>query len=264
MKARWLLMLVIFCMKLGMVCYADETEPDGVWTYVSASIPYELEGMQNPPERAVLALKDDVTGLEYEREVPLKKITEKEQNCVEGFSCPLTVSGYDADVFLLGDVEISANEDLSFYGVEILKAAGLSPDYYRIESVEWIGVIYEVDEILYRDAVAKGEKLIRNVEVLYGGQVRVPEVNQSVEPEAEKEEMKEENISENRNPTRSEILEEAVVEPPVVRESEAGIFEKAMQWMREHLTIVTISIGSLLILTGVLLSGLYQKKKSRD
>ena len=63
MKARWLLMMVIFCMKLGMVCYADETEPDGVWTYVSASIPYELEGMQNPPERAVLALKDDVTGL---------------------------------------------------------------------------------------------------------------------------------------------------------------------------------------------------------
>ena len=82
MKARWLLMMVIFCMKLGMVCYADETEPDGVWTYVSASIPYELEGMQNPPERAVLALKDDVTGLEYEREVPLKKITEKEQNRV--------------------------------------------------------------------------------------------------------------------------------------------------------------------------------------
>lgn len=266
MKARWLLMIAMFCMKLGMVCYADETEPDGVWTYVSATIPYELEGMQIPPEKAVLTLKDDVTGLEYEREVPLKKITEKEQSWTAGFSCPITVSGYDADIFMLGDVEIPAGEDMASYGKEILKEAGLSPDYYRIESVEWIGDSYEMDGVLFRDAVAEGEKLIRSVEVLYGGQVRVPKAEQDEETETKTAmEVTDKKKSMIEQPAIfPEVIEEAEIKPPLVREPESGVFEKVMQWMREHLTLITVSIGAVLILVGVLASGIYQKKKSRD
>lgn len=42
--------------------------------------------------------------------------------------------------------------------------------------MEWSGETYEKEGILCRDARATGEKLVRNVEVRYGGQVKTPEV----------------------------------------------------------------------------------------
>lgn len=267
MKIKHIVMMLLLCMHFGIVSYAKGSEDGGTWTYVSASVPYELEGTQVPPETAVLSLRDDLSGMEYEREVPLKKITEKQQSWVDGFSFPITVSGYDADVFLLGEMEIPAGVDLSFYGEELLEAAGLSSDYYRVESVEWIGESYEEGGIMFRDAVARGEKLVRQVEVLYGGQVRMPEVpveSENITEESTQESVFEETVPETRIAERAEETQSVQEVTEEFAEAQ-GFFEKAIQWFREHLTIVTVSAGVLFILIGVLVFWRYlMKKKSRD
>jgi len=260
MKIKCLVTMLVFLIQFGFTCYAAESEEGGTWTYVSASVPYELEGMQIPPETAVLTLLDDLSGMEYEREVPLKKITEKEQVWTDGFSFPITISGYDADVFLLGELEIPADAELAQYGEELLKEANLPIEYYRVTSVDWIGESYEDNGVLYRDAVANGEKLIRHVEVLYGGQVKVPERPSEIleETEREPEETTREEIQE---PEETEV---EVILPELPEKWEQSFFDQLKEWVREHLTIVTISIGVILLVSGLMIFFFYERKKSRD
>jgi len=270
MNNKYLLAILIVCMNFRILSFADEIGQDGTWTYVSASIPYELEGMQEPPDTAVLTIYDDSTGLEYEREVPLKEIREKEQIWTENFSFPITVSGYDSDVFLLGEIEIPADENLVVYGNELLKAADLPTDCYRVESVEWLGEPYEKEGILFRDAVAKGEKLVRKVEVFYGGQVRMPQIKtipdeeaDSAAAETEIEETMPVETEEQKN--MAETAPEIMEEPITFIEQELSLFDQVSQWVREHLVVVTFSIGIPLILAAAAVFIRYKaKRKSRD
>lgn len=264
MKIKYLLTMLVFLIQFGFTCYAAEPEDGGTWTYVSASIPYELEGIQVPPETAVLTLLDDLSGMEYEREVPLKKVTEKEQVWTDGFSFPITISGYDADVFLLGELEIPADADLAKYGEALLKEANLPVEYYRVTSVDWIGECYEENGVLYRDAVANGEKLIRHVEVFYGGQVKVPQRPVEVLEEAkqkQEETARDEIVQEIQEPEETEV--EVILSEPL-EERERSLFEQLKEWVREHLTIVTISIGVILLVVGLAIFFFYERKKSRD
>ena len=86
---------------------------EGTKTYASAVVPYMLEGRQEPPEKAVVALIDDATGREYERELPRLDVVEKDSFWDSEFSFSVTVSGYDSDGFLLGETEIPAGSDLA-------------------------------------------------------------------------------------------------------------------------------------------------------
>ena len=58
----------------------------------------------------------------------------------------MTVSGYGADSFYLGDMEIPGDADLADYGEKLLELAGLSRVYYRVgpggsgtENLIWMG-----------------------------------------------------------------------------------------------------------------------------
>ena len=241
---------------------------EGTKTYASAVVPYMLEGRQEPPEKAVVALIDDATGREYERELPRLDVVEKDSFWDSEFSFSVTVSGYDSDGFLLGETEIPAGSDLALYGKEFLKYLKLPEDCYKVEAVEWDGECYEQDGALCRNAIASGAKRMRNVEVKYGGQVQTPEVQgrryvgiyeeiaavtEEKETQKEQEEENQVNIYETECGAREPSQEE-------------GFFQKALHWMEKHLTVVVFGTGFFLVffLAGVLFWLLYRENKRKS
>lgn len=223
----------------------------GERTYLSADIPYELEGRQEPPESAVLTATDENTGLEYEREVPRLEIVEKEISWSDDFSFPVTISGYDADSFLLGDTEIPKDAPLSDYGEEFLDFLGLPGDCYRIHTVIWSGEAYEKEGILCRDALAAGEKLVRSVEVKYGGEVLTPDIQgkqyigiyEEILPEPEEGEGEEQP---------EKMPAESVRTASAAAAKSLGIGERIVHWLTKHLTVVTISLSFAAVFLAVL------------
>lgn len=243
---------------------------EGTLTYASASIPYALEGNQEPPDTAMITLKDETTGKEYEREVPRQEIRQKDSFWTDDFRFQITVNGYDSSTFYLGETEIPSDSDLSSYGEEFLNYLGLPADCYHVEEVVWSGESYEEDGVLCRNAEARGSKLIRNVDVKYGGQVRTPEIKgkqyigiyEEIVPETDGEEKRTEE------PETGESQEKEPELPLYgeVSPSEANAIEKILYWIRDHLTVVTVSAGFLLLMlaAAVLLWLSVKKGKSRD
>lgn len=241
---------------------------EGTKTYASATVPYVLEGRQEPPEKAVVTLIDDATGEEYEREVPRLEVVEKGTFWDNEFSFSVTVSEYDSDGFLLGETEVPADSDLGLYGEEFLRYLELPEDCYKVETVEWDGECYEQDGVLCRNAVASGVKLMRNVEVKYGGQVRTPEVHgrryvgiyEEITVEPEEEETKEEPGGEEQEPIHE--TKDDAHEPS----QEAGFIQKVLYWMKNHLIVVTLGAGFFLVffLAGMLLWLLHRENKRKS
>jgi len=241
---------------------------EGTLTYASASVSYDLEGKDEPPETAMITLKDDVTGKEYEREVPRQEIQQKGTVWTDDFRFPVTVSGYDAETFYLGETEIPSDADLSAYGEEFLRYLGLPEDCYRVDEVVWSGESYEEDGMLCRNAEARGAKLIRNVEVKYGGQVRTPEIRgkqyigvyEEIIPETETEE-----TTETEPEIKTTQPEEPETQPAEPAPAPMKPMEKLMYWIKEHLTVVTIGAGFFLALAlAAVLFWLSRKKSGGD
>lgn len=227
----------------------------GTMTYASVIVPYALEGRQEPPETAWVTLTDAQTGQEYEREIPRLETEETSSQWTGDFQFLVTVSGYDADVFQLGDTEISKDADLSSYGAEFLEYLGLPEECYRVEKVEWSGESYEKEGILCRDAKAAGEKLVRNVEVRYGGQVRTPEIKGKQyiglyeEIRREPESSQEEETSRERE---TETVETGGAEAlsPAEQEKMPGAADRFLHWIKNHLTMVVFGTGFFVMILG--------------
>lgn len=220
-------------------------------TYVSSEIAYELEGGQEAPEHAALYLNGEAEGKTQELSLVGGKEVYREWK--DGFCFPITVTGYDGDIFLLGDVKIDAGEELLHYKKEFLEYLGLSEDYYQIDEIQWTGETYEREGMLCRNALAKGKKLMRYVNARYGGNVRLlkkamEEVTETLEEETE---------TALEPESRENVLE--------IAEQELSLFDKILRWFKEHLTIVSVSI---LFLLGIILSIFWilksKKEESRD
>ena len=68
-------------------------------TYASVTVPYVLEGRQDPPETARVTLTDEQTGQEYEREIPKLETEETSAQCLESFLQEgQTTVGYGVDI----------------------------------------------------------------------------------------------------------------------------------------------------------------------
>ena len=204
----------------------------GEITYAQVTIPYDLEGDDTVPETA---------------DVPLIDEEETSRSWSDTFSFSVTVSGYGADSFYLGDMEIPGDADLADYGEKLLELAGLSRVYYRVDWVEWDGEPYMDGEVMFRNATAGGSKLIRNVKAKYGGQIRTPDLKgkqyigiyEEVLPETE---------NETENAPEAEIVSRAEEEtdpPDLLRTSLA---ERIIEWLESHVTTITVSIGILFFL----------------
>lgn len=244
-------------------------EKEGILTYVSTRIPYELEGNTEPPSSAIVTLNSPENGSNYERELNRLEVEEKTEEWVDDFFFQITVEQYDADTFFLDDVEIPKDADFLEYQEAFLDHLGLPQDCYRISRVEWDGETYEKDGIVYRDAVAYGDKKIRHVEVLYGGQIRTPNVPGKqyeavyreivLEMETKPADMVEETTEAKK---QEAILYESETEPIVLQEKAKSPGERLMQWVKEHVTVTMISGTFILGLIGWI--GLLLSKKERD
>ena len=237
-----------------------ETYLPGTLTYENALQSYELEGWQEAPETIQITLQDDATGQSFVREIPRKDIIERELRWDGDFSFPVTVYGYDADVFYLGDHEIPAGDDLTMYGDLLLEYLELPSDCYQVDRIEWIGEVYEQEGILCQDAMAYGEKLVRLVDVIYGGQIRTPDLP-AKQYRAVYEEIPVERIEETETIRESES-EEAAFSQPVQPDP---FFHRLKKWMKEHLTVVVFSGLFLLGFGGwILLLYLSGRKKKEE
>lgn len=239
---------------------------EGNLTYASASIPLSLEGREEPPETAVISVTEEGIGTEFEREVPLVSVIEKETVWSSDFSVDVTVMDYDADHFFLGDVEIPDTENLSAYEKELLDFLGLAEDCYRINEVVWKGEAYEKDGSLCREAEARGEKLVRKIEAVYGGEVRTPEIQGKQyigiyeeilsKPEEETAKMQSEEKREQETEAPEQITQETVQEPA----AESGF----RQWLISHITVLSVGIGALLICAaGIAFAVLFRKRRKQ-
>ena len=219
----------------------------GEITYAQVTIPYDLEGNDTVPVTADVPLIDEESGTEFERELSLVDVEETSRSWSDTFSFPVTVSGYGADSFYLGDMEIPGDADLSDYGEKLLELAGLSKEYYQVDRVTWDEEAYMEGEVMHRNATAGGSKLIRKVKAKYGGQIRTPDLEgkqyigiyEEVLPETEN---KTENAPETEIVSRAE---EETDPPDLLRTSLA---ERIIEWLESHVTTITVSIGILFFL----------------
>ncbi len=101
---------------------------------VSGEILYEVEKGYHLPETGEILVEDGLVG-ELSYKLPLLRKTEGEWKWTDGFSFPLTIENYGADLYALGDTWISQGADLMDHGPDILESMGLDPEYYRIRGV---------------------------------------------------------------------------------------------------------------------------------
>ena len=220
----------------------------GEMTYAQVTIPYDLEGNDTVPVTADVPLIDEESGTEFERELSLINVEEISRSWSDTFSFPVTVSGYGADSFYLGDMEIPGDADLSDYGEKLLELAGLSKEYYRVDRVTWDGEAYMEGEVMHRNATAGGSKLIRKVKAKYGGQIRTPDLEgrqyigiyEEVLPEAESE-------PESRAETKTESHTEWIPADSA-NSVNLSLADRIVQWLENHVTTITISAAVLILL----------------
>lgn len=242
-----------------------QTKKPGTLTYTSSTRSYELEGWQEAPETVMLTLQDETTGTSFEREITRKEVIEQGLRWDENFSFPVTVHGYDADRFYLGETEIPAGDDLTGYGDLLLEYLGLPSECYQVEKVEWSGEPYEQEGSLCRDAMAYGEKLIRLVDVVYGGQIRTPDLP-AKQYLAVYEAVSAETIEETEAFTETESNEGIQQEKAALQQEvqQKPFFESLKQWIREHTTVIAFSMLFLLAVVGWLLLLYLSSKKKKE
>ena len=220
----------------------------GEITYAQVTIPYDLEGDDTVPETADVPLIDEESGTEFERELSLINVEEISRSWSDTFSFPVTVSGYGADSFYLGDMGIPGDADLSDYGEKLLELAGLSKEYYQVDRVTWDEEAYMEGEVMHRNATAGGSKLIRKVKAKYGGQIRTPDLEgkqyigiyEEVLPEAESE-------PESRAETKPESHTEWIPADSA-NSVNLSLADRIVQWLENHVTTITISAAVLILL----------------
>ena len=156
-----------------------DTEEKEQW--VQDTIVYEqVEQADTLPETAVLEVVDEETGQTVEVSVPVLKKSVDHWRWVHGFEFEITVQQYDAGQFYLGDEIVTEGQGRPFEGLEreLLELIGVNPDYYSIESTEWLGPAWSgEDGLVYRQARAVGKKYVADCSVTYGGQVVIPPVS---------------------------------------------------------------------------------------
>lgn len=240
---------------------------EGTLTYAQVTITYDLEGDETVPETAHVPLIDEASGIEFERELPVTDMEEVSKTWSDTLSFPVTVYGYGADVFSLGDQEIPGNADLSDYGDQLLELAGLSSDYYRVERVTWEGEPYQDGNLMCRNARAEGSRLLRSVKARYGGQVRTPDLDgkqyigiyEEVAAETEKETEAEETLE-----TASAQTVSSIVQKKEKNHHRNKMFDSFVTWLKSHVTVVALSIGILFLTAGGISLFLLTGKKNHQ
>lgn len=175
------------------------------------------------------------------------------------FSFPVQFHCYDAEYYQLGGELIPSDEvrpQLDGYEELLLEIAGVPAEGYRVTDIRWDGEAY-LDEagILCRNAVASGEKLLRDYQVRYRGTVEFPETRrwQTVAvygpPELEKAEAE---------------TEYELTEVTVDRSEQPESAEPAQQtpFWKQIIKVITLSVSMLLPFLLLLLFLVAKRRKT--
>ncbi len=141
--------------------------------HVTRRIRYEeVEGAETLPES--ILVHEEKGGESAEGRISLKEAEVLAERWDSSFCVPVTFYAYGALEYELGGLVIRQEEaeQTDLWGPVLLRELGLSPDAYRLLSLDWAGDVY-VDEAgqTCRQALARGEKLLKDYEAVYEGQV---------------------------------------------------------------------------------------------
>lgn len=149
--------------------------------YSESSILYEgVEYIDSLPEDAqVKVINKD---LMQELDVILPAVGYKEESAYwdYNFTFPITVRGYDADSYMLGQTEISNRSPLIDHAKLFLSYLNLPSQYYEITSIEWEGDPVSKAGGMIRNATAHGRKFVKDIRGIYGGDVTFPSLEANI------------------------------------------------------------------------------------
>lgn len=132
-----------------------------------------VEGAEGIPES--ISVREEASGVSARGKLSIRDARVTGEEWRDGFEAPVIFHSYGADGYEAGPVVIEGGDVLAGAVAaqeEILGVMGLMPDEYRILTMEWAGEPYEdEDGQVCRQATARGEKLVRNYEVTYEGEV---------------------------------------------------------------------------------------------
>lgn len=132
------------------------------------------DGISIPKEKSI-TFTDADTKQEVTAALPLKSQEIVNTYWDNNFRFDITVSGYNAENYMLGNTEIPASANLIDYKDNFITVLALNPEKYEITSIDWNGAAYEEDGLVKRKAVGKGKKLVQDIEATYEGEVILPE-----------------------------------------------------------------------------------------
>ncbi|WP_312427787.1 hypothetical protein [Lacrimispora sp.] len=211
--------------------------------YSKASILYEgVEYIDSLPQDAqVKVINED---LKQELNVILPAVDYKEESAYwdYNFSFPITVSGYDADSYMLGQTEISNRSPLIDHAILFLSYLNLPSQYYEISSIEWDGDPVSKDGEMIRNATAHGRKFVKDIRGIYGGEVTFPSIEANVYHGTYKD-------AEAENQTE-QIIYKKEVTATYDRDGRKG-FWNFLKWLQKN--SVTMSILAILLIMLLLL-----------
>lgn len=132
-----------------------------------------VEGAEGLPKS--IAVAEEATDIPAEGELSICRTRVLKEEWQEGFCVPVTFHSYGADGYEVGNMVISGENALGYEDElrrELLSMIGLSAKEYRIHTIEWTGEPYMDDTgQMCRQALAKGEKLLKDYEITYDGEV---------------------------------------------------------------------------------------------
>lgn len=173
----------------------------------------------------------------------------------DGFSFPVTYHKYGAEFYWLGEHLIEGGGDkprLEGYENLLLEEIGVTPEFYRIVDIRWEGEPYE-DETgeLCRNAVASGQKLLRDYRLVYKGTASFPSYEAwrvtAVYGPAVSEDLLDDRQSE---PPKEPVLTDLEESLPAA----AAMQPSLTLWERiTRLLLITIAVGAALFFGGLLI-----------
>lgn len=217
-----------------------------------------VEGAEGLPES--ISATEEVSGAPAEGELYIRDSRTVRQEWQDGFSAPVVFHSYGADEFQVGGMVIGGADVLSqavYAQEELLAVMGLSADEYRISSMQWDGEAFTDSEgQMCRQAMARGQKLVRDIEITYEGEVSF------MEPESYEMEMVYRPV-----PASVLYVEEETVSGHVQASEPVPVSEEnsLWYWVRSGF-VITVGAGLIGIGVGVIIlivSWLHRRKWER-
>lgn len=129
------------------------------------------------PQKTNIDFTDVDTNQKVSATLDLKNEKVTKEYWVDTFEFPVTITGYDADVFELNGKEIPKDADLTNYASDFLEYLKLDPNSYKISKITWDGEPYvNAQGQMSRNARGYGSKYVKDISATYGGTVTLPAI----------------------------------------------------------------------------------------